>query len=48
LAAISVPMMVLPPGRLSTTTGWPSVFGSSAASVRAKVSLKAPGGKGTM
>jgi hypothetical protein len=40
--------MVLPPGRFSTITGWPRVFGSSVASVRASVSLNAPGGKGTM
>jgi hypothetical protein len=41
-------MMVLPPGRFSTTTGWPRLLGSSLARVRASVSLNAPGGNGTM
>jgi hypothetical protein len=41
-------MIVLPPGRFSTITGWPSGFCSSADKVLANVSLNAPGGNGTM
>src|SRR5207248_5715336 len=46
LATISLPMMVLPPGRLSTTTGCPHVFWNSCASVRPSTSLKPLGGNG--
>ena len=48
LATYSVAMLPPAPGRFSTMTGCPSVFGSSADKVRARVSLKAPGGNGTM
>src|SRR4051812_13954344 len=40
-------MVVLPPGRLSTTTVWPQVLASFSDATRASVSLKPPGGYGT-
>src|SRR4051812_42318242 len=40
-------MVVLPPGRLSTTTVWPQVLPSFSDATRASVSLKPPGGYGT-
>src|ERR1019366_9179859 len=40
-------MMVLPPGRLSTSTGWFHAFWNSCASVRPSTSLSPPGGNGT-
>ena len=47
-AATSVPTTVPAPGRFSTTMFWPSVFESGPASMRARVSVPAPGGNGAM
>jgi hypothetical protein len=41
-------MTPLAPGRLSTTTCWPSAAESLAATIRAIVSLPPPGGNGTI
>jgi len=43
LATISVPMMVPPPGLLSTITGWPNKTESFSATMRAEVSVEPPG-----
>ena len=48
LAAISVPVMVLPPARLSTTTCCPQSSVSLVPTVRPIKSLMAPGVKGMM
>jgi hypothetical protein len=40
--------MVPPPGRFSTTTGWPRSAASGSLSVRAALSKPPPGGCGTM
>src|SRR6185295_4514808 len=42
-----MPMVRAPPGRFSTTTGWPSALESSGASMRATVSVALPGAWGT-
>src|SRR5688572_21477967 len=41
-------MVPVAPALFSTTTGWPKVSESFCATVRASVSVAAPGGKGTM
>src|SRR6267378_5739293 len=46
-ATSSVPMMVLPPGRFSTTTVWPRPFAMCIASTRLVMSAVPPGGNGT-
>src|SRR5262245_47194549 len=43
-----MPMVSAPPGRFSTTTGWPSDFAISGASMRATVSVALPAACGTM
>jgi hypothetical protein len=43
-ATSSVAGMVLPPGRFSTTTGWPHCGASRSASWRAMMSMPPPGG----
>ena len=47
-AALRMAMTPLAPGRLSTTTCWPSAAESLAATIRAIVSLPPPGGNGTI
>src|SRR5688572_33411615 len=41
-------MALSPPGRFSTTTGWPSCSASAAATMRVVGSAEPPGGKPTM
>src|SRR6185369_17246704 len=43
-----MPMVSAPPGRLSTTTGWPSGRDISGARMRASVSVALPGACGTI
>src|ERR1700688_391624 len=45
---MSVPMLPLAPGRLSTTTGCPQRSDSFCPTVRARMSMPVPGVKGTM
>jgi hypothetical protein len=47
LATMSVPTLVAPPGRLSTTTAWPKASFSFCATTRAALSLAPPGANGT-
>jgi hypothetical protein len=47
LATMSVPITVLPPGRLSTTTGWPHISLSFCATMRPTMSVLPPAAKGT-
>ena len=47
-AAARMAMTPLAPGRLSTTTCWPSAAESLLATIRAIVSLPPPGGNGTI
>ena len=48
LHTASVPGTVAPPGRLSTSTGWPQAAPSLSAMARASVSSPPPAGKGTI
>src|SRR6476659_41924 len=43
-----VPMLRPPPGRFSTTNGWPSAFCKPSASARVKMSPPPPGASGMM
>src|SRR5262245_4316123 len=42
-----MPMVSAPPGRLSTTTGWPSSFESAGPTMRAMLSVALPAACGT-
>src|SRR5689334_2969497 len=48
LATASMPIVSAPPGRFSTTTGWPSGRAISGASNRARLSVALPAACGTM
>src|SRR5258706_1381774 len=47
-ATTSMPIVSAPPGRFSTTTGWPRAFDISGARMRATVSVALPGAWGTI
>jgi hypothetical protein len=46
-ATMSLAMLVVAPGRFSTTNGWPRYSESRGASTRAMMSVPPPGGKPT-